>query len=855
MLKTGLKIFIFVVALTGLVLGYYYFFERNKNVPDTLQVFANNGAMLRVNNPVAFFDGLDNVGFFDQFNVSDSILFQNLRNLEKIEQNNCVAHFFLGFETTDTLISPFIVLESYNYRHAQETMDYLKSEAFDVNNMVRKEKNELNYYAVYPESEPKLFFAEVNGLIIMCFDQQVLINQAKQIKDYKRSGEKSKLVKIANADVVANLFINSSKFHHPIIRKETENQAVHNQYIVLDVYLKKDKWILSGLAQVSNAGLGNVLAKASSRNFNLPEILPEDVSIFYEMAAAQLLDTLKELAQLEAEIFSWLKEWESNKIVHFKTPKGYGVAFKAKGPSVAKNALDNYRKKFETNATINRYQFDKETSFDIYKGNFNWAEEILPFRFTSELNLKYASAVGGYIVLAPDNQTIRSICRNTVLQQNLKSSYRFQQYEPYLSSASNFMGYAKFKSENLTPYFNSEIIKTMKKAGLFELFQVMALQTTGSGQHLYNHIVLFSKTQEAQGGNVRWKTKLNSSASMKPAVVRNHINSSDEILVQDASDFIYLINKKGRVLWKKQLDGQLLSDVYQVDKYKNSKLQYLFNTKSKIYLVDRNGNDVERFPVKLSENASAGLSVFDYEKKRQYRIFIPLRDKTVRLYDIDANIVSGWDFEKADGLVRTPVQHFRFSGKDYIVFADSIRYYILNRRGRHRIRPDKLIGKSKNNPIFFDTRKARWVSTSPTGELIYINVAGNVETKKIETFSNNHHFLFTDLTRDGKKDYVFVDKKKLTVFNYRSKKLFTHEFPHEITEPPAIYNFSRHKAGLGIVDKEAGKVYMFNRDGKQFKGYPFPGITPFTISHIRGYPGFQLIVGNYDGFLYDYQLQ
>src|SRR6056297_921744 len=181
MLKTGFKIFIFVVALTGLVLGYYYFFERNKNVPDTLQVFAHNGAMLRVNNPVAFFDGLDNVGFFDQLNSSDSILFQNLRNLEKIEQNNSVAHFFLGFETTDTLLNPFIVLESYNYRHAQETMDYLKNEAFDVNNMVRKEKNELSYYAVYPESEPKLFFAEVNGLIIMCFDQEVLVNQAKQI--------------------------------------------------------------------------------------------------------------------------------------------------------------------------------------------------------------------------------------------------------------------------------------------------------------------------------------------------------------------------------------------------------------------------------------------------------------------------------------------------------------------------------------------------------------------------------------------------------------------------------------------------------------------------------------------------
>ncbi len=853
MLKTGLRIFIVIVALAGLVLGYYYFFNRSKNVPDTLQVFLHKGPLLRINNPTAFFDGLDNVAYFDQFMQSDSILLQNLRNLENIKQTNNVSYFYVGFEITDSILNPFITMECYTYRRARQTMDYLINDAFYVNNIVKKEKEQVSYYAVYPESNPKLYFAEINGLIILSFNPDVLIRQAKYVEEKRNTVKKSKLLNTANSDVVANLFLSSKGFDHPINQQIGASKKTGERYIVLDIYLKEDKWLLSGLAEVNKSGLGGMLSKANARNFALPEIIPEDVAIFYEIAATQLIDSL--MIKSNPKILTWLKEWESNKILHFKTKKGYGLAIKAKGSSVAKNALKNYKQQFETKARIKRYRFDKQTVFDIYTGEFNWTKKIAPFVFSKDLKMKYAAAVAGYVVFTTDNQTIRRICRNTVLQQNLKSSYQFQQYEPYLSSASNFMGYAQFDPRVLESYFDKKILQTFKKAGFFDLFQIIALQTTGSGDHLYNHLVLFSKKHKSQAGNVQWKTKLHSSASMKPAIVKNHNNANDEILVQDASNFIYLINRKGRVLWKKELDGQLLSKIYQVDKYKNRKLQYLFNTKKSVYLLDRNGNDVERFPINLAVKASAGLSVFDYDKDKNYRIFIPLEDKTVRLYDIDANINAGWEFEKADGIVRTQVQHFRFSGKDYVVFADSIRHYILNRRGEHRIRPDKLIGKSKNNPVFFDKRKARWVSSSPSGEIVYISVTGSVNTKKISSFTKNHHLLFTDFTRDGKNDYIFVDNKKLLVYNYRGKEVFVHEFPHKIIEPPSIYIFSRHKAGIGIVDKEAGKVYMFNRNGKQFNGYPYPGITPFTISNISGYSGFQLIVGNFDGFLYDYQLK
>ena len=69
--------------------------------------------------------------------------------------------------------------------------------------------------------------------------------------------------------------------------------------------------------------------------------------------------------------------------------------------------------------------------------------------------------------------------------------------------------------------------------------------------------------------------------------------------------------------------------IYQIDFYKNGKLQLLFNTAAQLHLLDRNGNYVERYPVKLRSPATNGMALFDYEKSRDYRIFLAAEDKGV----------------------------------------------------------------------------------------------------------------------------------------------------------------------------------------------------------------------------------
>lgn len=130
--------------------------------------------------------------------------------------------------------------------------------------------------------------------------------------------------------------------------------------------------------------------------------------------------------------------------------------------------------------------------------------------------------------------------------------------------------------------------------------------------------------------------------------VTNHATGERELFVQDDHNTVYLLNDAGRILWKMPLDGRINSEVYQVDLFKNGKLQYLFSTSAKMYLIDRNGNAAGRFPLSFRAECKQGISVYDYDNNKNYRIFAPCSDRKVYLYGLDGNMIKGWEPQKTD---------------------------------------------------------------------------------------------------------------------------------------------------------------------------------------------------------------
>jgi len=357
-----------------------------------------------------------------------------------------------------------------------------------------------------------------------------------------------------------------------------------------------------------------------------------------------------------------------------------------------------------------------------------------------------------------------------------------------------------------------------------------------------------------------WESLIDTAVITKPALVINHNTSGREIFAQDASGKVYLINSRGRILWKQPLEGPIMGTVQQVDFYKNGKLQYLFNTSEKIHLIDRNGNYVERYPIALRSPATSPLALFDYDKNRDYRLFVATQDRSIYVYDISGNLVTGWKFGKTESLVTGEIQHFRVQGMDYIVARDQHRSYFLDRRGRERIRLRQMVELSPQNPIYLDMNireaKPRWISTDTEGNIVAIYMDGTVSTLRPGSASSGHFFGLEDLDRDGIPEFIMAEDNVLTVTKQDGERIFDYKVRGTISEMPDIYKFSASDVKIGITDRSRNLIYLLNSDGSLYEGFPLEGTTRFSIGYFEGSDSrFNLIVGSENNFLYNYSIQ
>ncbi len=355
-----------------------------------------------------------------------------------------------------------------------------------------------------------------------------------------------------------------------------------------------------------------------------------------------------------------------------------------------------------------------------------------------------------------------------------------------------------------------------------------------------------------------WEVRLDTLIAGKPFIVKNHNTDEKEIVIQDVANKIYLIDKNGKILWTRQLDGRIISNIYQIDYYENNKLQLLFNTENKIYCIDRIGNWLEGYPIKLKHKATCGIALFDYEQNRNYRIFVACADKSVYLFDKNGETVSGWNFEKTKSYVSQPIKHFKNGDKDYIVFRDQNNLYLLNRRGEVRIQPEVSIPLSKNTEIWFTedniNDKAHFSVSNPAGTVYSIYENGKIKKINIKTYTRNHYYVYKDITGDQVPEYIFTDKNQTDVYDGKSKKrLFSYSYNKELKTKVSVYKFGDNDIRLGASSSD--KLYLINNKGKLCKGFPLTGTGLFSITVFDQNPQFSLITGNKDNYLYKYQIK
>ncbi len=494
---------------------------------------------------------------------------------------------------------------------------------------------------------------------------------------------------------------------------------------------------------------------------------------------------------------------------------------------------------------------------------------ILPFRNLPELLFggmfkncsgEYVCFINNFMVFSDSKESLYKFAYDAILNKTLETSIEHNLFLENFSDKSLMFSYFSLPTgENWIKNFlsDSSCIVSEDNRESVQRLGYSGYQINTANDMLYNNIVIQHSQDIAEKPKTVWESRLDNTVCIKPALVINHNDNSKEILVQDEKNILYLLSNSGREVWRLQLDEQIKSRIYQIDLYKNGKLQYLFSSDNKLYVIDRLGNYIEKFPVTLRSQSTAPMALFDYENNKNYRILIPCSDKKVYLYDANGSLVKGWTFGETEHEVYCEPSHYNLNGDDYIVFHDVYKSYFISRTGESKIEFLTNFSFSERNKVWQDNNanSARFVTTDNKGTLRFFYPDGKQDSLKIREFGANHYFAVEDINMDGNQDYIFVDGKKLEVYNKSKKLILSYEFNSEVSSEPTFYKFPGNQTKIGIVCKSDSRIYLINQDGSLFNGFPLHGLTPFSIGYLNNSANkFNLLVGGPENLLYNYEV-
>jgi len=372
---------------------------------------------------------------------------------------------------------------------------------------------------------------------------------------------------------------------------------------------------------------------------------------------------------------------------------------------------------------------------------------------------------------------------------------------------------------------------------------------------IYNSLSIRFKEEARKESTTEWETLLDTVAGIKPFFFTNHITRAKEIFIQDMKNNTYLINAAGRVLWKVPLNERIVGNIYMVDYFRNGKYQLLFAGKNFIHLLDRNGNYVERYPLRLRSPATNSLALFDYDNNLNYRLFIAGEDKLIYSYEKSGSVVKGWKPYRTSGYVEDEINYFKVSGKDYLVASDESSIYFLDRSGNKRITLKEPATKANGSSMRLNPGSEPYlVCTSPDGTVQNIYFDGTIKKFSLKKFSVDHSFDVFDVDGDGFGEYIFIDKGILYIYDHNRSELFSREFGSKELGGPINFIFSTSDRKVGVFDINKKLIYLIDINGKIMNGFPLNGASMFSIGKLSDKSGWHLIVGGTDRFLYNYKI-
>jgi hypothetical protein len=663
--------------------------------------------------------------------------------------------------------------------------------------------------------ENQIFYTTVKDSILLTSSNKNILESLYNTK--QKPNELSNLLKSNTGNTSLSILINSNSNFNSIHILDSVPLSEFTNHTVLDADINQDQIILNGItkAEDSTKSLINSFNNTIPQKNKLHEITPSTANGFLSLTFDSFKVFSNNLSNFRNQPKQEIDSLLTNELL-FDMASEVGLIFSDSNQAFVINSLDetitndalsSRGEQLESYREIPIYSFD---SPELFYKIFN------PF-ITQPSFSKYC-VVENYFIFSDNIELLKNCISSFQNNTVFNNTSHYKEIYSNLSNASSLL--LVLDNEKL-----KHVISPQESLNL-NGYKSSAFQCTYDSYFAHFNIVINkAKSRTYTSGVLEdFNIKLDADLLNTPQFVTNHNSKEQDIVVQDVENNLYLISNKGEILWKKKLDGVVLGEISQVDIYKNGRLQLAFVTPNRLYVLDRNGKDVTNFPLKFNDAITQPLSVFDYDKKRNYRLMVT-QGKSVLLYNLKAKIVSGFNFSSAGSTIITQPQHFRIGTKDYIAIKTEDKLHILDRRGNIRVRPKQQATYSKE-PVYL--YKGNFTTTDKNGNLISIDRNGNISTQDINL--NDQHHIYTT-----SKTLVSLTDNKLTI------KGRTLELDFGIYTPPKIY-YIKDKIYVTTTDLQTNKVYLFDSQAKPISNFPVYGNSSIDMKNADRDNALELVV-------------
>ncbi len=775
-----MKKFGFLIVLLSLLLACQKDYNKTKHA---YQFIPNNAsAVIKVNELNDFISSIEN------HDILSGIYNKELKNdVDVLKNLNTTKHLFIAFTNAAENNSDYLILTENDT--TLFVVDSIPNQISESITDFKIEKTQIGTSTIYHKIIGNVFVGSNNVDVLKTLDFK------------KENTELSRLLETTDKKSVASIVFKVNSPNYSKLLFSNIGKEDTNEYSVLDLAYTDNSLIYNGILTSKDSITNNLdsFKHTIPQKTNTTKLAPYNTSSLLSITYDDFSVFNKNLSQLKKQDIDSTQTFLNftNEIALIDN----AILIHTLDPNLVLESIED-KSNIETFRDIEIFEFGNR---DFFKSR------LKPF-ITFE-NAKYFSAYETFIVFSNSTETIKSILTDALNNNTLATSEAFISISKSLSDEAslfifkNSKGLAEILDQN-TKGFNANAVQYIYEDNY---------------THINGVIQKFKKRAASNSITEAFVTKLDAEIISAPQTLKNHITNAHDIAVQDLNNTLYLISSSGNILWKKELQGKILGKIEQINMYKNGRFQLAFATPNRLYVLDRNGNNVSPFPLKFNDAITEPLSVFDYDKRKNYRLLVT-QGKKLLMYNTEGKSVKGFNYKNNGSLITTQPRHFRIGSKDYIVFAAGEVLKILNRKGDVRVNVKDKIRFSDNELYLY---KNKFTTTNTLGQLVQVDTQGKLSTKNLN-LTDKHHIETTS------KTLVSMTENKLNI------KSRTVDLDYgEYTAPKVFY--INDKIYITTTDLQSKKVYLFDSQAKPIPNFPVFGTSAAELQKLDKDAGLELI--------------